>query len=129
MSTLIWELGTLDPYIPFLSALTSIVFLLFKQLHRRLRPLSDPWNSHGYSSSTHDLPLLLRARLGEFRSHAVLIRTRRLTFFFSLQQGIFTFAQACAQTSQQMYAFRFCVGMFESAFFPSLLCEFSSIKS
>ncbi|KAL7412555.1 pantothenate transporter liz1 [Mrakia frigida] len=50
-------------------------------------------------------------------------RVRPTIFLFccELGWGIFTFAQACAQTSQQMYAFRFCVGMFESAFFPSLL--------
>ncbi|KAK7468666.1 hypothetical protein VKT23_003170 [Stygiomarasmius scandens] len=35
--------------------------------------------------------------------------------------SIFTFAQAAAQTSNQMYAFRFCVGMFEASFFPSIL--------
>ncbi|KAJ7056785.1 pantothenate transporter liz1 [Mycena amicta] len=41
--------------------------------------------------------------------------------FCEIGWGVWTFAQAGATSSQQMYAFRFMVGLFESAFFPCLL--------
>ncbi|KIY67448.1 pantothenate transporter liz1 [Cylindrobasidium torrendii FP15055 ss-10] len=50
-------------------------------------------------------------------------RVRPSYFLFACEVGwgIFTFAQAGAQNAGQMYAFRFCVGLFEAPFFPSLL--------
>ncbi|KII86299.1 hypothetical protein PLICRDRAFT_43891 [Plicaturopsis crispa FD-325 SS-3] len=50
-------------------------------------------------------------------------RVRPSIFLFCCEVGwgIFTFAQAGAQNASQMYAFRFCVGMFEAPFFPALL--------
>ncbi|KAF7327336.1 Pantothenate transporter Liz1 [Mycena kentingensis (nom. inval.)] len=41
--------------------------------------------------------------------------------FCEIGWGIWTFAQAGATSSQQMYALRFLVGLFEAAFFPRLL--------
>ncbi|KAH7052383.1 pantothenate transporter liz1 [Macrophomina phaseolina] len=41
--------------------------------------------------------------------------------FMEVAWGAFTFAQAGLRSSQQLYAFRFFVGFFESSFFPCLL--------
>ncbi|KAJ7470821.1 pantothenate transporter liz1 [Mycena latifolia] len=49
------------------------------------------------------------------------IRPSYYLAFCEVGWGIWTFAQAGAQNSQQMYVFRFMVGLFESAFFPCLL--------
>nr|GAT49036.1 pantothenate transporter Liz1 [Mycena chlorophos] len=49
------------------------------------------------------------------------IRPSYYLAFCEIGWGVWTFAQAGAKTSQQMYAFRFMVGLFESAFFPSML--------
>ncbi|KAJ7596629.1 pantothenate transporter liz1 [Mycena floridula] len=46
------------------------------------------------------------------------IRPSVYLFICEVGWGVFTFAQAGAQNSGQMYAFRFCVGAFEAAFFP-----------
>ncbi|KAF8922244.1 major facilitator superfamily domain-containing protein [Mucidula mucida] len=49
------------------------------------------------------------------------IRPSYFLFMCEVGWGIFTFAQAGAQTSSMMYGFRFCVGMFEAPFFPCIL--------
>ncbi|KAF8206968.1 major facilitator superfamily domain-containing protein [Mycena galopus ATCC 62051] len=49
------------------------------------------------------------------------IRPSYYLAFCEIGWGIWTFAQAGAKNSQQMYLFRFMVGLFESAFFPCLL--------
>ncbi|KAJ6553524.1 pantothenate transporter liz1 [Mycena vulgaris] len=49
------------------------------------------------------------------------IRPSYYLAFCEIGWGVWTFAQAGAQNSQQMYVFRFMVGLFESAFFPCLL--------
>ncbi|KAJ7220334.1 pantothenate transporter liz1 [Mycena pura] len=49
------------------------------------------------------------------------IRPSYCLAFCEIGWGVWTFAQAGATTSQQMYVFRFMVGLFESAFFPCLL--------
>ncbi|THV06054.1 pantothenate transporter liz1 [Dendrothele bispora CBS 962.96] len=61
--------------------------------------------------------------LFQIPSTMVVTRVRPSLYLFlnEVGWGIFTFAQAAAQTSNQMYAFRFCVGMFEASFFPSIL--------
>ncbi|KAF5384736.1 hypothetical protein D9757_006230 [Collybiopsis confluens] len=51
----------------------------------------------------------------------VVTRVRPSLFLFANEIGVFTFAQAGAKTSNQMYAFRFMVGVFEASFFPSML--------
>ncbi|KAJ3821779.1 major facilitator superfamily domain-containing protein [Lentinula raphanica] len=50
-------------------------------------------------------------------------RIRPSVFLFANEicWGIFTFAQAGAKTYNQMYAFRFMIGVFEASFFPSIL--------
>ncbi|KAH8898963.1 pantothenate transporter liz1 [Thozetella sp. PMI_491] len=49
------------------------------------------------------------------------VRPRVCIVICELGWTIFTFAQAAAQTSEQMYAFRFMVGFFESAFSPIII--------
>ncbi|KAJ6596018.1 pantothenate transporter liz1 [Mycena sp. CBHHK59/15] len=49
------------------------------------------------------------------------IRPSYYLAFCEIGWGVWTFAQAGAKNSQQMYVFRFMVGLFESAFFPCLL--------
>lgn len=52
---------------------------------------------------------------------ALKIRPRICLTICELGWTIFTFAQAAAQTSQHMYAFRFMIGLFESAFSPIII--------
>ncbi|KAJ3882379.1 pantothenate transporter liz1 [Lentinula edodes] len=49
------------------------------------------------------------------------VRPSLYLFVNEIGWGIFTFAQAGAKTYNQMYAFRFMVGVFEASFFPSIL--------
>ncbi|ESK98227.1 pantothenate transporter liz1 [Moniliophthora roreri MCA 2997] len=49
------------------------------------------------------------------------VRPSIYLFICEIGWGAFTFAQAGAKNSNQMYAFRFCVGAFEASFFPSIL--------
>ncbi|KAJ7352251.1 pantothenate transporter liz1 [Mycena albidolilacea] len=49
------------------------------------------------------------------------IRPSYYLAFCEIGWGVWTFAQAGAKNSQQMYVFRFMVGLFESAFFPVIL--------
>ncbi|PBL00916.1 pantothenate transporter liz1 [Armillaria gallica] len=49
------------------------------------------------------------------------VRPSYFLFFCEVGWGAFTFAQAGARNSNYMYAFRFCVGMFEAPFFPCIL--------
>ncbi|KAJ7075187.1 pantothenate transporter liz1 [Mycena belliarum] len=49
------------------------------------------------------------------------IRPSYYLAFCEIGWGVWTFAQAGAKNSQQMYLFRFMVGLFESGFFPCLL--------
>ncbi|KAK0245922.1 pantothenate transporter liz1 [Armillaria nabsnona] len=49
------------------------------------------------------------------------VRPSYFLFFCEVGWGAFTFAQAGARHSDYMYAFRFCVGMFEAPFFPCIL--------
>ncbi|KAK0233315.1 major facilitator superfamily domain-containing protein [Armillaria fumosa] len=56
------------------------------------------------------------------------VRPSYFLFFCEVGWGALTFAQAGARHSNYMYAFRFCVGMFEAPFFPCILCMSSHIS-
>lgn len=87
-------------------------------LYHRLRHHANPSKHDRPQSPSSYLPCGLRARLDSLhvrlhlKSHHSPMR--KLT-----QDG--SFAQAAAQTSNQMYAFRFMVGLFESPFSPIII--------
>ncbi|SJL05859.1 related to transporter protein [Armillaria ostoyae] len=82
-------------YPTFQSSHLNVSSLDGYMLYNRICTFSNSWNPHRHSSETELLSVLLR--------------------------GAFTFAQAGARHSNYMYAFRFCVGMFEAPFFPCIL--------
>ena len=54
----------------------------------------------------------------------LIIQKVRPSYWLGLMEiawGTFTFAQAGMHSVQQLYAFRFLVGLFESSFFPCML--------
>ena len=54
----------------------------------------------------------------------IIIQYIRPSFWLAAMEigwGVFTFAQAGLRSVDQLYAFRFLVGFFESSFFPALL--------
>ncbi|KAK0456374.1 pantothenate transporter liz1 [Armillaria borealis] len=70
---------------------------------------------------TYPYAVLIRIRQIPGTLIVTRVRPSYFLFFCEVGWGAFTFAQAGARHSNYMYAFRFCVGMFEAPFFPCIL--------
>lgn len=104
---------------PELESFTAPQLTGISVLYYIFRHHADPVEPDCSQNSTSHLHRRLRDRLDNFH-----VRVRfllALSLLAATNASVDSFAQAGATTAQQMYAFRFMVGFFESAFSPIII--------
>ena len=87
------------------------------------RPLLHPSHPGPSNSAVQQTAYTVAYAIMQIPSTLIIQKVRPRYWLAAMEVGwgVFTFAQARMSNVQQLYAFRFLVGLFESSFFPCML--------